>query len=61
MTKAKPRIVHAEHDGRSYEIPEMWLMGFCTARGQDDSPRTMREAIAWWAFQTQLSEQEDDE
>lgn len=55
------RMVHAECHGRSYDIPEVWLMGFCTARDGDDSPRTVWEAIAWWAWQVALEELEHAE
>ena len=52
------RILHATYGGRTYEIPEIWMMGFCSARGQDDSPRTIQDGIAWWAYQTELAERE---
>lgn len=53
------RVVEATFNGRCYSIPEVWLMGFCSARGRDDSPRTMHDAIAWWAYQEELREREE--
>lgn len=52
------RMIHATYKGQSYEIPEVWLMGFCCARGADDGPRTMQEAVAWWAWQCELAERD---
>jgi hypothetical protein len=47
-------------DGHTYEIPEMWLAGFCRTNGC-----TVPDAFAWWheqekmeaAFQAQLAEE----
>jgi len=54
------RVTEATFEGRTYTIPDIWLMGFCEPRGDRDQPRRgIVEGVAWWAWQTGLAELED--
>jgi hypothetical protein len=44
------RHTEATYEGRTYIIPEMWLVG------QMQQGKTMLEAIQWWAIQTKFAE-----
>ncbi len=50
-------MLSATYNGREYQIPEIWLAGFL--RTQADGRRIdVADAIAWWAYQCDLAEQE---
>ena len=51
-------MTEATFEGRTYTIPDLWLMGFCEPRG-DQPRRSIVEAVAWWAWQTGLAELEN--
>lgn len=40
------RTVTATVRGTTYEIPEIWLIGF---------PGTVEEGVQWWAYQSELA------
>lgn len=44
-------IIVAWYEGRRYEIPDIWVMGFC--RGTN---RTIQDAVAHWHYQQMLAE-----
>ncbi len=52
------RTTIATYNGRQYQIPEMWLAGFCS-NGPDGRSRSLADAVAWWAWQTELAEREE--
>ena len=43
------RIVKAKYAGITYEIPDIWIAGFCHGRG-----RTLLDAIRWWHEQAEM-------
>ena len=47
------RTTEATYEGRKYSIPEIWLIGM----GQQGF--SIPEAIAHWAWQTELGEREE--
>lgn len=49
------RYLTAQFEGRTYEIPEMWVAGFCR------EGNTVEEAVAYWHTQTILGEHERGE
>lgn len=55
----KPQMVKATYEGRTYEIPDLWLMGNSQRHRIDghDIQESLRLAIATWAWQTELAEQ----
>lgn len=50
------RTTHVRVDGVSYEIPEIWLAGFCTA-----NRCTVEAAVNWWHHQEQLRQIETNQ
>lgn len=48
------RTMRATYNGRTYEIPEIWLAGFL----QTWPGATILLAVKWWAYQTELAERE---
>jgi hypothetical protein len=48
------RVMQATFRGRTYSIPEIWVAGFCS------TGHTVVEAVAWWAWQTELAEREEE-
>lgn len=55
------RTVVATYEGRTYEIPEICVMGFCTGAAARGEPSSVLDAVAWWAYQTALGEQFEQE
>lgn len=53
------RTIVAIHEGRTYEIPEAWVVGFCTGAAARGEPSSILDAVAWWAYQAALAEQEE--
>jgi hypothetical protein len=53
----------ATYNGRTYDIPDIWLAGFCQSRYTPGHPTlagaTILEAVAWWAWQEELKEREE--
>ena len=49
------RMTIVKRDGRTYEIPDMWLAGMCFRR---HNALTLTQAIDWWIYQESLAEQE---
>lgn len=47
--------VEAKYEGRTYTIPEIWLVGATTG----PYALTIQQAIAQWAWQTELAEREE--
>lgn len=47
------KVRRVEIEGRVYEIPDMWLAGFCRAG------RSVRDAIDYWHQQALLEELEE--
>lgn len=43
------------YQGQTYEIPDIWLAGFCHGTG-----RTILEGIQWWAYQAELARIEEE-
>lgn len=41
-------IVKVKYAGRSYEIPGIWVAGYCR------DGRTVFDAIKWWHYQAEL-------
>lgn len=48
------RITKVKYDGKTYHIPDIWLLGQTVNRG-----RTTLEAIEVWAYQQELQERFD--
>jgi len=42
--------------GRTEEIPDIWLAGFCTGNNC-----SVQDAIAYWVWQSDLREQDEKE
>ncbi len=53
-------MLSATYNGREYQIPEIWLAGFLRTQ-QDGRRYSAADAIAWWAYQRELAEQEGQE
>lgn len=51
----KGRVTIATVEGRTFEIPEIWIAGFC------HHGATVHEAIIWWAYQAELKRIEEGE
>jgi hypothetical protein len=54
-------VLLARWQDRTYSIPQIWLAGYMEgvkARGENV---TIREAIAWWAYQQELAELEAEQ
>lgn len=49
------RMTTVIYQGQTYEIPDIWLAGFC--HGTD---RTILEGIQWWAYQAELARIEEE-
>lgn len=47
------RMTTATYEGRTYEIPEIWIAGFC------HHGATVHDAIIWWAYQAELKRIEE--
>ena len=45
------RKLTATVDGETYEIPEIWIAGFC----QTHRTRTTEDAVMYWHWQSQLA------
>lgn len=41
-------------EGQTHHIPESWLVGFCSARG-DLPAKTTEEGVRWWHEQWKLA------
>jgi hypothetical protein len=54
------RTVHVKMiDGRTFDIPEIWLAGFQQGARARKEPATIEDAIYFWAWQCELEALED--
>lgn len=54
------QTIVATYKGRTYEIPDICIMGFCTGAAARGEPSSILDAVAWWAYQTNLRETSED-
>jgi hypothetical protein len=53
------RTVSAIYREREYHIPEAWIVGYCQSARARREPNQVIDAVAWWAWQTELAEWEE--
>lgn len=53
------RMMEATINGRTYAIPEIWVAGYCSGSPGGRPIATLMDAVAWWAWQEELKEQEE--
>ncbi len=54
------RNVKATYKGRTYEVPEIWIVGMLQRTPPEGFlALSIPDVIAWWAYQVELSEQEE--
>jgi hypothetical protein len=44
--------------GQRYEIPEIWVMGWCHGARLRHEPSSIADAVAFWAWQAELERAE---
>lgn len=53
-------VIHASINDRNFEIPEIWVIGYCQGARLRGEPSGIEDAIAHWAWQQTLAEREQD-
>jgi len=53
------RTVSAIYQGRTYHIPEPWIVGYCQSARAQREPDQVIDAVVYWAWQTELAEREE--
>jgi hypothetical protein len=50
-------------ENKTYHIPQVWLDGYMSgvAARTENETVTIREAVAWWAYQQELKELEAEQ
>ena len=52
-------VCKATYRGRTYQIPDIWIAGFCQGAKLRGEPHEIGDAIAYWAQQVAYAELEE--